>query len=112
MTKCLLDIALLAAIVVYIVDVSGWTESWRSGLSRLLGIRHLRDLPPFDCGKCASFWAGIIYAAVTGHFTLPVLAFVCGCSLMAQPLGELLTLLREATSYAISAISAIFANHD
>ena len=108
----MLDIALLAAIVVYIVDVSGWTESWRAGVSRLLGIRHLRDLPPFDCGKCASFWAGTIYAAATGHFTLPVLAFVCCCSLMAQPAGELLTLLREAASHAIAAISAKLADND
>ena len=51
-----LQLLLLAASVTYIVDVSGFTESWRALLARVLHIRpdQLRALPPFDCGKCAT----------------------------------------------------------
>ena len=51
-----LQLLLLAASVTYIVDVSGFTESWRALLARVLHIRpeNLRALPPFDCGKCAT----------------------------------------------------------
>lgn len=93
---------ILAAIVVYIVDVSGFTQSWRDALARWLHIQHLRPLPPFDCGKCATFWAGIIYALATRSLSFQVLAFVCALSLLSQPMGEAMTLLREALSAAIS----------
>lgn len=101
-TALYIDLTLLAAAVVYVVDVSGWTDSWRSALQRVLGVRQLRALPPFDCGKCATFWAGIIYALATRSFSFQVLAFVCALSLLSQPMGEAMTLLREALSAAIA----------
>ena len=68
-----LQLLLLAASVTYIVDVSGFTESWRALLARMLHIRpeNLRPLPPFDCGKCATFWAVLLWgcsAAASNSF--------------------------------------------
>lgn len=35
------QLALVAAIVIYIVDVSGFTASWRSALEKALGLSHM-----------------------------------------------------------------------
>lgn len=75
-------LALLSATAVYIVDLSGFTESWRGLLARMLGIpaNVLRDLPPFDCGKCSSFWLTIIWALISGEMSVTMFAY---CSLLA-----------------------------
>lgn len=87
---------ILAAIVVYIVDVSGFTQSWRDALARWLHIQHLRPLPPFDCGKCATFWAALILAAVRGQFDLTTIAAAAALSLLSLPICQLLLFIREA----------------
>lgn len=93
-----LNILLLAVVVVYVVDLSGFTTSWRSALARWIGTREesLRALPPFDCGKCAVFWAGVVYALAVRCLDLPVLAYVCLLSFLSAPIGQALLLVREA----------------
>lgn len=86
-----------AAVAVYVVDVSGFTDAWRGALAGLLGIdvRRLRPLPPFDCGKCAAFWVCIAWAAFTGEFSLGTVAFSALMSWAAPVLSELMLALRE-----------------
>ena len=103
-----LQLPLLALIVVYCVDVSGFTDSWRNLLARWIGLAsgdELRPLPPFDCGKCATWWACLIFAAVTGHFTLPVIAVCAGLSLLSDTIGLLLLFIHEALGWLIDKIT-------
>lgn len=90
-----IDIILVALLAVYIVDVSGFTETWRAWLADALGVKRLRPLPPFDCGKCATWWACVIYAAVSGRFCLGTLAVSALLSLLSIPLGQLMIFIRE-----------------
>lgn len=86
---------ILTLIVVYIVDVSGFTESWRDLLARKLKVQRLRPLPPFDCGKCATFWACLILASVRGEFSLLTMASSCAASLLSITISQLLLFIRE-----------------
>jgi len=95
-------IALVAAVTVYVVDVSGFTDSWRSLLARLLHVKTLRPLPPFDCGKCATFWACIVTAALLGDLTVTTVAYACAASLLSLPAGQLLLFIREGLTTLIS----------
>lgn len=95
------SIALAAAVAVYVVDVSGFTESWRRLLARWLQVKALRPLPPFDCGKCASFWTGIVTAAVLRDLTLATAAFSALCSLLALPAGQVMLFIREGLTQLI-----------
>ena len=45
------ELLLVAAIVVYIVDLSGFTQTWLGWLSKLLK-GPVRQLRPFSCGQC------------------------------------------------------------
>lgn len=89
------DEIIVALVAVYIVDVSGFTESWREGLSRLLNVKRLRPLPPFDCGTCMAFWSPLLWSILAGTFNLQSVAVACGCSLFALPAGQAMTLIRE-----------------
>lgn len=102
-----LQLAILAVIVVYCVDVSGFTYSWRSALARWLHTteENLRPLPPFDCGKCATFWACLIWAAIHGQLTLLTALEACALSLLSIPIGGLLVFLREGLAAIIDKIT-------
>lgn len=100
MGKICIDIVLVALVTVYIVDVSGFTESWRGWLAGVLGVKRLRPLPPFDCGKCATWWACVIYAAVSGRFCLETVALSALMSLLSFPAGLLMIFIREGLTAA------------
>ena len=101
--KAYIDLLLVAAITIYIVDLSGFTESWRGILARWLHISEsaLRPLPPFDCGKCATWWVCIIYSTCTGTFSLPILAYIALLSFLSVPIGQLFIFLREGLNALI-----------
>lgn len=89
---------ILAAALTYCVDVSGFTESWRGALARWLHVEELRPLPPFDCGKCATFWGCILWAVIQGQFSLLTFASAAGYSLLSKSLRELMIFISEAVS--------------
>lgn len=96
-----LQMTLAALVAVYVVDVSGFTDSWRAALARLLHVRELRPLPPFDCGKCAAFWTAIITAAVLGQFSVTTVALAALLSLLSLPIGQAMIFIREGLAALI-----------
>lgn len=90
-----IELLLVALVATYIVDVSGFTESWRGALQRWLKVKTLRPLKPFDCGTCMTWWSCLIYALFTGHFCLETIAFSAMLSWMSFPLGQLMQTIRE-----------------
>ena len=97
MNNIYIDLLLMSLTVIYIVDVSGFTQSWRSALARWLGRSEsaLRPLPPFDCGKCAAWWGGVIYAIAAGCLTLPVLAWCALLSCLSITMQQGFIFIRE-----------------
>lgn len=104
-----LQLLFLALIVVYIVDLSGFTDSWRSLLARMIGVHRdrLRPLPPFDCGECMTFWVCCTFAACHGQFYTWMLAYCAGLAFMSIVLGQLLDTIREILIFAINKIRNI-----
>lgn len=100
------EIALLSVAVIYIVDASGFTQSWRSLLARFLHTKEesLRALPPFDCSTCAVWWAGVILALCRGQLTFGTIAMSAGCSLLAMPAGMLMGAVRDLLATLVGRI--------
>lgn len=90
-----IDLLLVAFITIYVVDISGFTESWRSLVATKLHISHLKPLPPFDCSLCMTWWVCLIYALCTGHLNLGTIAFAALLSHLSNPIGELMIFIRE-----------------
>lgn len=93
-----LEMTALALIVVYIVDISGFTQAWRSALSKWLGISpaSLRPLPPFDCSKCAVWWASLIHALACGELSVWTVLWASVLSLLSGGLSGMLCTMTAA----------------
>ena len=90
-----IDLLLVALITIYIVDISGFTHSWRSAIARWLKVESLRPLPPFDCSLCMTWWVCLIYALCAGQLSLWTIAFSALLSHLSNPLGLGLIFIRE-----------------
>lgn len=99
-----LQLFLVALITIYIVDISGFTQSWRSLVATKLHISRLRPLPPFDCGKCMTWWVCLIFALCTGQLSLPVIAYSALLSHLSNPIGEALIFIRECLTWLLNKI--------
>lgn len=97
-----LDLLLVAVITIYIVDLSGFTESWRSALTRLLKAKDLKPMRPFDCSLCMTWWICIIYSIIAGTFSLPILAYIAALSFFSLPIGQLMIFIREGLTFLIN----------
>ena len=95
------DLLLVAAVTIYIVDLSGFTDSWRSALARMMRIpeQNLRQLKPFDCSLCMTWWVCLIYALIEGQLSLPVIAYSALLSFLSVPIGQAMIFIREWLSW-------------
>ena len=93
--KAIIDLILVALVTIYIVDLSGFTETWLNILSNYRG-RKITELKPFSCSLCMVWWVCLIYAAIVGNLTIPIVALIALLSLLSVPCGQLLMLIREA----------------
>ena len=99
--KIYIDLLLIAAITIFIVDLSGFTEAWRSALTRLIKAKVLKPIRPFDCSLCMTWWVCIIFSICTGTFSLPVLAYIALLSFLSLPLGQFFIFVREGLNWMI-----------
>lgn len=102
------DLALLWAVVVFIVDLSGWTDTWLGWLSRFTARHHyppVRQLRPFSCSLCMTWWTGIAYALAVGAFSLPVLAYIAALSALSFTLREVFIFITETLTNAIAKVN-------
>lgn len=97
-----IDLLLVALVTIYVVDISGFTESWRDALARWLKVTTLRPLKPFDCGLCMTWWVCIIYCLCTGQLTLWTIAFSALLSHLSIPLGQAMIFIREWITWLIN----------
>ena len=101
--KAIIDIILVALVTIYIVDLSGFTETLLKVISAYKG-RKITELKPFSCSLCMVWWVCLIYAAIVGNLTIPVVALIALLSLLSVPFGQLLILIRDAFLKVINKI--------
>lgn len=104
------ELPLVAAIVVFIVDLSGFTDSWRGALQRWLKVKALGPVKPFDCSLCMTWWTTLAYALITGNLSLPVVAYCAALSSLSNTfallMGFILNALNSAINYVTDKITA------
>lgn len=93
--KTIIDLILVALVTIYIVDLSGFTETLLKVISAYKG-RKITELKPFSCSLCMVWWVCLIYAVIVGNLTIPVVALIALLSFLSVPLGQLLILIRDA----------------
>ena len=98
------QLVLVAAVTIYIVDLSGFTDAWRSAIARGMHISesNLRPLKPFDCSLCMTWWVCLIYGWVTGGLSLTLVAESALLSFLSLPIGQLFLFIREWALWIIA----------
>ena len=94
------DLILLAAIVVFIVDISGVIHSLKESVGRFLRLKIDR-LRPFDCSLCMVWWSGLAYLLAVGRFELKAVAFVALLAAFSVQIGGLIQLMRGLVQWII-----------
>lgn len=100
--KTYIDMLMVAVITIYIVDLSGFTQSWRGLLARILHIKEMRSIKPFDCGLCMTWWVCLIYALAIGQLNLYTIAWSALLSFLSIPIGQVLIFIKEWMCWVIN----------
>lgn len=99
--KAIVELILVALITIYVVDLSGFTDTWLKFLSAYKG-RKITELKPFSCSLCMVWWVCLVYLVTTSQLTLSLVAFTALLSFLSIPMGQILVLLREVMLHIIN----------
>ena len=95
----LLYLALIQFILVVIIDDSGFIDSIKRGISKLLTkgkiITDNFDLKPFSCSYCMQVWCGLAYLLIIGQLTIPYIAFNFLLAAMVPVTKNTIILIRD-----------------
>lgn len=93
-----LDLFCIAVITVFIIDISGIVETVKKRIWRWLE----KDIPyqgfqlkPFDCSLCMTHHICLLFALITGQFSLLIWMYICGLSLLSKGIGGALRLISD-----------------
>lgn len=99
--KAIVELILVALITIYVVDSSGFTDTWLKFLSAYKG-RKITELKPFSCSLCMVWWVCLTYLVTTSQLTLSLVAFTALLSFLSIPMGQILVMLREVMLHIIN----------
>ena len=99
--KAIVELILVALVTIYVVDLSGFTDTWLKFLSAYKG-RKITELKPFSCSLCMVWWVCLIYLVTTSQLTLSFVAFTALLSFLSIPMGQILVMLREVMLHIIN----------
>lgn len=89
------DILILSLVVIFIVDVSGFTQSWHDALQRWIGRPIREDIKPFSCSLCMTWWTGLAYALISGNFNIPTVGYIALLAYLSFPISQFMIFIRE-----------------
>lgn len=95
-----IEYLLITCLIVYIVDLSGFTQSWKGWVSHLLGGR-CKIGKPFDCSLCMTWWVCLILAHLQGCISIPMCAYIAALSFCADIIGQGLNIVKEFIKMAL-----------
>lgn len=99
--KTIIDLILVALVTIYIVDLSGFTETLLKVISAYKG-RKITELKPFSCSLCMVWWVCLAFLLMSAKLSLPMVAFIALLSFLSAPIGQFLVFLREGLNKVIN----------
>lgn len=104
----MVEVLLLTIVVVCIVDISGFPDSLKSGIKRIMTRGRMSSpdysLKPFDCSLCMSFWTNLIYTITMGKFSIPILTFILLMSCFTPVIKDFILMLRDVITTVLRKI--------
>ena len=91
----------ITVIVVIIVDISGFVDSIKTLIGKVLGINNV-SLKPLDCSFCLNFWVSMVYLLITNELSITAVMVTLLLSTMTPVIGDLIYLIRDLIGKIIS----------
>ena len=93
----------ITVIVIIIVDISGFIDSIKAFIGKVLHINNV-SLKPLDCSFCLNFWASIGYLVITNELTITAIMVTLLLSTMTPIIKDAIYLMRDLIGKAINKI--------
>ena len=102
-----LQLLFVTLIVVYVVDLSGFSQTVLDIASRVKG-RRISSLKPLTCSLCMTWWVTLLVALCTKRLTLPVAAYCAALSFASRTLGDVVIFINEALRKTLDVLCRLF----
>lgn len=90
-------ILLTAWLVVFVVDLSGFTQSWKNALGRWLHVdAYNLAVKPFDCSLCMTWWVTLLVVLRNGQLSFATTAFCALCALFSDVMATTTIAVKDA----------------
>ena len=96
-----IDLFEITVIVVIIVDISGFIDSIKTLIGKVLGINNVK-LKPLDCSFCLNFWVSLIYLLITNELSITAVMVALLLSTMTPIIKDAIYLIRDLLGKIIS----------
>ena len=91
----------ITVIVVIIVDISGFVDSVKTLIGKVLHINNV-SLKPIDCSFCLNFWVSMAYLLITNELTITAIMVTLLLSTMTPIIKDAIYLIRDLLGKAIN----------
>ena len=98
-----IDLFELTVIVVIIVDISGFIDSIKAFVGKVLHINNV-SLKPLDCSFCLNWWVSLGYLLITNQLSITAVMVALLLSTMTPVIGDLIYLMRDLIGKIINKI--------
>lgn len=105
----MMDLIIIQFLCVFVLDFSGAVDEFLTPIAKwITGAKIGRLGKPWSCSLCMTFWIGLLYLIITGHFTFPYVAAVAGLAALTPVTLDLMHLVKDLLTGAITLIYRIF----
>lgn len=95
----LLKLLCIQLICVLIIDISGFIDSVKWGVSKWLTKGKIPTtnyrIKPFDCSLCMTWWSCLIYMICMGQLSVFLLAYILFLAIMTPVAKDIIILIRD-----------------
>ena len=91
----------ITVIVVIIVDISGFVDSVKTLIGKVLHINNV-SLKPIDCSFCLNFWVSMAYLVITNELSITAVMVALLLSTMTPIIKDAIYLIRDLIGKAIN----------
>lgn len=104
------ELLLIAVIVVFILDLSGFVEQIKRKAFKVLFPKKQYtgfSLKPFDCSLCTTWWIGLIWIHFNGGLNLSNIALLALICFFTETINDLLIFGKDAIGMALNKLYKI-----
>lgn len=102
------DLFLIAVIVVCIVDISGFIDTLKSALNKVITKGKFSNsnysLKPLDCSLCSTFWIGLGYLIIYNSVSLLNIAILLLIAISTPIINDIIRLIQDLITKLIQVI--------